>query len=80
MERNIKICLKELVESRNMSLRELARLSDIEPSIINKLANNKHERICLAHLERISEALKIDNINEIIRIEKRDSELGESII
>lgn len=36
MERCVKIRLKELVGSRDIYLRELARLSDIEPSIINK--------------------------------------------
>ncbi len=80
MERCVKIRLKELVGSRDIYLRELARLSDIEPSIINKLANNKHERIYLAHIERIAEALKIDNISEIICIEKQDSELGEKVL
>lgn len=67
--RYVIINLKNLVESRNISLRELARLSDIEPSIINKLSNNKHERISLRHIERIADALEIDDIREIISIE-----------
>ncbi|AQY50281.1 helix-turn-helix transcriptional regulator [Listeria sp. FSL L7-1582] len=69
LSRYVIINLKNLVESRNISLRELARLSDIEPSIINKLSNNKHERISLRHIERIAEALEIDDIREIISIE-----------
>lgn len=68
MERKVVVCLKELTSSKGISLRELARLSDIEPSIINKLANNKHERIYLPHIERIAESLDIDDINLILKI------------
>lgn len=47
MDRKVEIGLKELVKNREISLRELARLSDMEPSIINKLANEKREKfIC----------------------------------
>lgn len=68
MERKVDIRLKELVKERGISLRELARLSDIEPSIVNKLANNKREKVYLAHIERIAEALNISDISEIIRL------------
>ena len=67
-ERKVEVCLKELVKEKGISLRELARLSDIEPSIINKLANNKREKIYLPHIERIAEALDIDDISKIIRL------------
>lgn len=68
VERKVEVQLKKLVVERNISLRELARLSDIEPSIINKLANNKHERIYLPHIERIAESLDIDDIGLILKI------------
>ncbi|EAC3781819.1 XRE family transcriptional regulator [Listeria monocytogenes] len=72
MSRHLTINLKRLVANRNISLRELARRSDIEPSIINKLANNKHERIYLRHIERIADALEVDCIEEILIIENKD--------
>lgn len=68
VERKVEMRLKELVKERGISLRELARLSDIEPSIVNKLANNKREKVYLAHIERIAEALDISDISEIIRL------------
>lgn len=71
MNRRIEIGLKELAKSRGISLRELARLSDIEPSIINKLANGKREKVYLQHIERIANALEIDDISEIIRLTKK---------
>lgn len=72
MDRKVEIGLKELVKNRGISLRELARLSDIEPSIINKLANGKREKIYLPHIERIADALEIDDISEIIRLTKKE--------
>lgn len=68
VERKVEMRLKELVTERGISLRELARLSDIEPSIVNKLANNKREKVYLAHIERIAEALDISDISEIIHL------------
>lgn len=70
MEYKIKFRINELVHERNISLRELARLSDIEPSIINKMANNKRNSVYFQHLERIAEALQLDSVNEIIYFEK----------
>ncbi|MHC5217935.1 helix-turn-helix domain-containing protein [Enterococcus sp. LJL128] len=72
MDRKVKICLKELFKERGISLRELARLSDIEPSIINKLANGKREKIYLPHIERIAKALDIEDISKIIKLKKED--------
>jgi putative transcriptional regulator len=68
VERKVEIRLKELVKEYGISLRELARLSDIEPSIVNKLANGKREKIYLPHIERIAEALEIDDISKIIQL------------
>jgi transcriptional regulator with XRE-family HTH domain len=75
MEKKVIVCLKELTHSKGISLRELARLSDIEPSIINKLAKNKHERIYQPHIERIAESLDIDDINLILKIVPKNEEI-----
>lgn len=70
MSYKVNVRLKELADERNISLRELARLSDIEPSKINKMANGKRERIYLPHIERIAESLNISDISEIIELIK----------
>lgn len=69
MEYKVKFRIKELAEKNKISIRELARLSDIEPSIMNKMANNKRNSIYFQHLERIAEALQLENIDEIIYFE-----------
>lgn len=66
----VKFNIKVLAEKHNISLRELARLSNIEPSIINKMANNKRNSIYLEHIERIAETLDINDLSEIIYLEQ----------
>ncbi|MGF1919301.1 helix-turn-helix domain-containing protein [Enterococcus faecalis] len=67
----VEILINELLAERNMSLRELARLSGIEPSNLSNLANGKRKRIYLEHIERIADALEIDDISKIMKLIKR---------
>ena len=66
--RKVEVLINDLLAERQMSLRELARLSGIEPSNLRNLANGKRQKIYLEHIERIADALEIDDISEIIRI------------
>lgn len=66
--RKVEVLINDLLAERQMSLRELARLSGIEPSNLSNLANGKRQKIYLEHIERIGDALEIDDISEIIRI------------
>ncbi|HFQ3901155.1 TPA: helix-turn-helix domain-containing protein [Enterococcus faecium] len=66
--RKVEVLINDLLAERQMSLRELARLSGIEPSNLSNLANGKRQKIYLEHIERIANALEIDDISEIIRI------------
>lgn len=70
-EKIIKINIKNLAIKNNISLRELARLSDIEPATLNRLANGKRQRIEINHIRRIAESLDIVDMNEIISIENK---------
>lgn len=72
-DRKVEILINNLLAERKMSLRELARLSGIEPSNLSNLANGKRERIYLEHIERIADALEIDDISKIIRLKINDS-------
>lgn len=69
-DRKVEILINNLLAERKMSLRELARLSGIEPSNLSNLANGKRERIYLEHIERIADALEIDDISEILKLTK----------
>lgn len=70
LEIKVEILINNLLAEKGISLRELARLSGIEPSNLSNLANGKRERIYLEHIERIAYALDIDDISKILRITK----------
>ncbi|ENZ9219978.1 Cro/CI family transcriptional regulator [Enterococcus hirae] len=69
--RKVEILINELLAERQMSLRELARLSGIEPSNLSNLANGKRQKIYLEHIERIADALEIDDISRILKLVKK---------
>ncbi|MFD1362318.1 helix-turn-helix domain-containing protein [Lentibacillus salinarum] len=54
-----------------MSLRELSRLSDIRHAALSELSNQKRESINFRHVEKIAEALEIEDIREIIDLEDK---------
>ena len=66
----VEILINELLAERNMSLRELARLSGIEPSNLSNLTNGKRKSIYFEHIERIADALEIEDISKIIRLKQ----------
>ncbi|EKZ0093605.1 helix-turn-helix transcriptional regulator [Enterococcus faecalis] len=67
-EFKVELLINDLLAERSMSLRELARLSGIEPSNLSNLANGKRERIYLEHIERIADALEITDISKSMKL------------
>jgi len=72
MEKKVIINIKELLLEYNISLRELSRLTDIGHDKLSKLANQKRQSIHFRYLEKIAEALNIEDIRKIIDFEKND--------
>jgi putative transcriptional regulator len=58
--------LSGLIKQRGISLRELSRLSDVRHAALSELANRKRANINFAHIEKIADALGIDDIRDII--------------
>ncbi len=54
-------------------MRELSRLTDIRHAALSELSNQKRENINFRHIEKIAEALEIEDIREIINLEDRDN-------
>jgi putative transcriptional regulator len=69
MSKKVRVKIHDLIEDRNMSLRELSRKSDIRHAALSELANQKRQNINFSQLERIAESLEIDDIREIIDLE-----------
>ncbi|WP_087974890.1 helix-turn-helix domain-containing protein [Oceanobacillus rekensis] len=66
MEKKVKIKINELIAQRGISIRELSRLTDIRHATLSELSNQKRQNINFNHIERITEALNIDDIRELI--------------
>ncbi|MDQ6423051.1 helix-turn-helix transcriptional regulator [Paenibacillus sp. LHD-117] len=66
MELKVSIKIKELLKRKEISLRELSRLTDIRHATLSELSNQKRENINFNHIEKIAEALDISDIREIL--------------
>ena len=63
----ITIRLRALLEERNMSQSELARITQIRPSTISDLCNNNSNFIKLEHIDRICNTLRC-SVEELLKI------------
>ena len=70
-EKVLVIHIQELVKKHNISLRELSRRADIDIARLSELSSGKRQRINIEYIERIAEALNIDDIREILTIEDK---------
>ncbi|MEK3791297.1 helix-turn-helix transcriptional regulator [Paenibacillus sp. FSL R7-0204] len=61
----LKIRLKDILDQRRMSQRQLARQMNLRPSTINHLCSDSVDRVYIRTLEAICEALDI-SIHELI--------------
>lgn len=68
--KKIKIKLKDLLISRNMTQSQLAELADVRPNAISNLCRGYVDRLSIEHLEKICEALQLNDINELIQLEE----------
>ncbi|MDG0814224.1 helix-turn-helix domain-containing protein [Cohnella rhizosphaerae] len=66
MAKKVVLMIQELLHQYNISLRELSRITDIRHAALSELANHKRQNVNFGHIERIAEALKIEDIREII--------------
>ncbi|WP_079911998.1 helix-turn-helix transcriptional regulator [Paenibacillus sp. 32352] len=66
MGKKVIVNISKLAQKHNISLRELSRLSDVRHAALSELSTGKRENINFNHIERIAEALNIQDIREII--------------
>ena len=72
-EQNVDLVETALTEFKkhNISLRELSRRADIDIARLSELSSGKRQRINIEYIERIAEALDINDIREILTIEDK---------
>lgn len=66
--KRIKTRIKEELEARGMTQKELAELTGIRPATINDLYHDRSKQFPRDVLEKIASVLNIDDINEIIEL------------
>ncbi|WP_195514082.1 helix-turn-helix domain-containing protein [Turicibacter sanguinis] len=71
MSKKIILKIHELLQQEDISLRELSRLTDIRHAALSELANQKQQNINFNHIEKIADALDIEDIRDSITIEDK---------
>ncbi|WP_188067676.1 helix-turn-helix domain-containing protein [Brevibacillus brevis] len=61
--------LKEILDQRNMSQRELARLTGLRPNTISHLCSSQVDRVHLSTFETICKTLDIE-LHELLVLEE----------
>jgi len=69
MGKKVVVNIKKLLDTYDISLRELSRRTDIRHAALSELANQKRNNINLNHIAKIADALSIDDIRFIIDFE-----------
>ena len=69
MTKKVRINVDRLLNRYDLTQKELSELSGVRQASISQLSRGFVSRISIEHIERIANALKIDDISEIISIE-----------
>ncbi|WP_198520140.1 helix-turn-helix domain-containing protein [Geobacillus thermodenitrificans] len=77
MARKIRLKLREILKQRNIEQKELAEKTGLSVRTISELCNNITKRYPKEALERIADALEIDDVNELLEI-VHENEKGDS--
>lgn len=74
--KKIKIVLADLLADRGLTQAQLAEKADIRPNAISNLTRGYVDRLSIEHLEKLANALDIEDIREIITIvdDKKDAQ------
>nr|WP_017553572.1 helix-turn-helix transcriptional regulator [Heyndrickxia coagulans] len=64
----IEVRLREVLKERGIEQKQLASMANLTERTVSELVNGKMKRYPKEALEKIAEALGIDDINEIITI------------
>lgn len=70
MRRNIYVKISEVMRSRGLTQLQLAEMTELRQATISELSRNIRDSVNLRHLEKIADALGIDEISELIEIRK----------
>lgn len=70
--KKVKLQINQLLSNHDISLTQLHVKTGIRLAALSELANGKRQRIQFEHLEKIVQALDIEDMNEVFSIIKVD--------
>ncbi len=73
-ERKLVVHIHELLKKEGWSLSKLALEADIDKSKLSRLASGQRESLYIDYLVKIAETLDIDDLNEIVSLERVDND------
>ncbi|CAH8768929.1 helix-turn-helix domain-containing protein [Paenibacillus dendritiformis] len=76
MGKKVVVKIADLTTKHGISLRELSRLADVRHAALSELSNGKRANINFAHIEKIADALGIDDIREIIDLIEENDDIS----
>jgi putative transcriptional regulator len=68
--RKVRVKVDEIIRARGITQTELAAKSGLRQASISELSNNMRNSINREHLAKIADALEIDDIRELLVIDK----------
>ena len=70
MSYRVKLCVKELLEEKELTQKKLAELAGVRESTISDIVRGSRTVINFEHLGKIATALEISDIRKIIDLEE----------
>lgn len=70
MSYRVKLCVKELLEEKELTQKKLAELAGVRESTISDIVRGSRTVINFEHLGKIATALEINDIRKIIDLEE----------
>lgn len=71
--RTIRMKLNEVMTERGLTQMKLAEMSGVRQAAISEMSRNIREQVNLRTLIKIADALDIDDLSELMVIEKKES-------
>lgn len=68
--RKVRVRVDEIIQARGITQTELSIKSGVRQASISELSNNMRNSINREHLAKIADALEIDDISELLVIDK----------
>lgn len=66
----LQVKLKQLLENRGMTQKELAERTGLKPSVISELVNNQRSSINRNYIELVAKELNVKDIRDLVDLEK----------